>query len=148
MRNYAILLIASFSLIACKTSQTPVSFDKPFIKTFDELPHMKDELFIKSMDFLIVRYENEGSIIKYSDKDTGVILCELNMGSVEGKFEIRVKDHKAAILLMPYSGWFREVYKTIGTTYIDGATKDQLIARMEELAEKYRLFVSTPILEF
>jgi CRISPR/Cas system CSM-associated protein Csm2 small subunit len=148
---FAVLVI----LTACTMQRKLVSFaDEPFVQVYENLGATQDELYTKANDWMISAFNNAESVIQHQDKEEGVIMGKYLMrGSISrsaygttidsrvfAKIDVRVKDNKARIEIVPQDYW----HGTLSNAY----TKEKAMADMEQLAESFQNNLSKETIDF
>jgi hypothetical protein len=115
MKKILILLLLS----SCYVSRVQVNFDKPFEKVFEDINGTKNDLYVKSNEWMVKNFNDATSIIEFSDKEEGVLIGKyLIFGNIVNglygtqldrrvycKIDIRVKENKARISIEPLKEW-------------------------------------------
>lgn len=113
--SFAILLMLFTS---CSTMRL-AKFSEPSVKIYEDVSGTKNDLFVKSNEWLIRNFKDATSVIEFSDKEEGVLIGKyLLSGSlvpgiygtstdtrIYAKIDIRVKDSKARISIEPIGEW-------------------------------------------
>lgn len=141
-------------LNSCAISYQAVSFyNEPVVMVFDDIKGSKSQLFVKANDWMISIFKNANSVIEFSDKEEGVIIGKYHLfGSVGtyidtrifAKIDIRVKDDKARISILPMGEW---KYDKSGMT-IFTYSKEQAIDDIRELISDFKNAMKIEQIEF
>ncbi len=146
-----ILILILFS--SCSAAYQPVksNFTVPYEKTIDNLTENKNELFVKSNDWLVTNFVKSNSVIEFSDKESGTVIGKYKIFGEKGqvfdtsvycKINIQVKDKKAKISILPLS----QLYYAKGTIF--SYTKEQLEKDVQDLFTAYNNYLNRPKSDF
>lgn len=118
--KHLLLLSLAFAITSCGSYST-LTFDESenYMKVYEDFVGTKDELYLKSNDWMIKTFVNAESVIQHNDKAEGVIIGKYLMfgaflngaygatadSRVYAVIDIRVKDNKARIEIKPQSTW-------------------------------------------
>jgi hypothetical protein len=114
MKNIIYIAFALLMLNSCGISIQALSFeDEPIVMVFDDISGTKSKLFVKANEWMVSIFKDATSVIEFSDKEEGVIIGKYLMygtfGTIDtrvySKIDIRVKDDRARISILPIGSW-------------------------------------------
>lgn len=115
MRKFILLGVALLLLLnSCGISYQAITFnEEPIVKVFEDISGSKSQLFVKANEWMISIFKDATSVIEFSDKEEGVIIGKYLMHGtlsaidtrIYSKIDIRVKDNRARISILPLGEW-------------------------------------------
>ena len=143
---FAILIISGCSNVKMISLQEEESCRL----VISDLDGSKDELFTKANKWLITFSKDADDIIEYRRDDLGVVIGKYNAIPTRGvelsvRIEIRTKDDRAFIELLPLNQWSEKVVVEGFAKYF---RKEDAIAYLEMTCDSFEQFMKRPCASF
>lgn len=143
---------------SCGVYSTVTFNDEPITMVFENYNCSKNQLFVKANDWMIKIFTKANSVIEFSDKEEGVIIGKYLLYGQEtiglygiktdyrvwAKIDIRVKDDKARISILPMGKWN---YNSSGLT-VYNYSKEQAIEDIKAIMKDFNEAMKADKIEF
>ena len=134
------LILLNFLLLSCATIMVSVK------KTGDiiEVTGSKNELYLKSNEWMVRNFNNAKSVIQFSDKEAGKIMGKYRMNSEPELFSLIsliVKDNTVKIEIEPIGIWAFPSVGGYGPEKQKEIYEDYCKKEISKLIESYRKYI-------
>lgn len=143
------LILSTIILSSCFATYETITFseEEAVYRIFENLDNTQNELFIKANDWMVSNFNDATSVIEFSDKESGTLIGKYKLAGtistgmygtsidtrVYAKIDIRVRDNKAKISILPLGSW---KYDYSGLT-IYNYTKENAIEDINKLIDSF-----------